>query len=568
MPSDRKFFFPLFTVLAALLGILMPILSSRYAVTWDEWMDSNYGFLILKYILSAGTDTSYSTFWHGYLYSGFFFTLTGLLSGLLFDSLPHFIYDGFFELRRLLEYFQFSHAVNSLFGFYLFFFTGLCAKEAKGWRSACAALILTAASPRIFGHAMNNPKDIPFAAAYMFTAYLMIRFFKQFPRPSWSSTAALALSLGISLGVRVGGILLSFYLIFFGVLLYFKKRGRGIHRPAFLPWMLRLSTAALYGYLVGLIFWPFGQINPFLHIFRAMAELSDFKFSQGDLLYQGQIVSTSQLPWHYIPLWICITTPVVVLTGWFLFAALLRSRRSSASVSILFFLGTLGLFPIAAVIVKHSVVYNDWRHLYFVYGPLAVLAAVGWDFFFDSLRANRRKAAGAALFAALAAMPIGWMIRNHPYQALYFNALTGGVQGAAGRYDMDYWGQSLRSACEWLADYHNLHYPEQSAVVHADGHIMSSYAVLRNRLGSRYVPYLYPDNHLLNPNLRYMHIRYNADMLTYERWDYGIFLLNKQTLAEIKGGNWPPANTLHEVKVGGLTVCAVVKNPDSPLFSG
>ncbi len=40
------------------------------------------------------------------------------------------------------------------------------------------------ASPRFIGHAMNNPKDIPFAAAYVFTLYYIVRFQAEAPRVS------------------------------------------------------------------------------------------------------------------------------------------------------------------------------------------------------------------------------------------------------------------------------------------------------------------------------------------------------------------------------------------------
>jgi len=36
------------------------------------------------------------------------------------------------------------------------------------------------------------------------------------------------------------------------------------------------------------------------------------------------------------------------------------------------------------------------------------------------------------------------MVRLHPYQSIYFNRLVGGLAGAAGRYDTDYWALSYR----------------------------------------------------------------------------------------------------------------------------
>jgi hypothetical protein len=42
------------------------------------------------------------------------------------------------------------------------------------------------------------------------------------------------------------------------------------------------------------------------------------------------------------------------------------------------------------------------------------------------------------------------MVRLHPYQYVYFNRIVaGGLRGAAGKYETDYWGASLKEATEW-----------------------------------------------------------------------------------------------------------------------
>jgi hypothetical protein len=38
----------------------------------------------------------------------------------------------------------------------------------------------------------------------------------------------------------------------------------------------------------------------------------------------------------------------------------------------------------------------------------------------------------------------------HPYQTTYFNGLVGGVAGADGRYDTEYWLTSYREALAWV----------------------------------------------------------------------------------------------------------------------
>jgi hypothetical protein len=42
------------------------------------------------------------------------------------------------------------------------------------------------------------------------------------------------------------------------------------------------------------------------------------------------------------------------------------------------------------------------------------------------------------------------MIRLHPFEYVYFNELVGGLKGAAGGFETDYWGASMKEAVEWL----------------------------------------------------------------------------------------------------------------------
>ena len=42
------------------------------------------------------------------------------------------------------------------------------------------------------------------------------------------------------------------------------------------------------------------------------------------------------------------------------------------------------------------------------------------------------------------------IIYYHPYQTSYFNALIGGIRGAEGKFDIDFWGTPQKEAMMWL----------------------------------------------------------------------------------------------------------------------
>ena len=45
------------------------------------------------------------------------------------------------------------------------------------------------------------------------------------------------------------------------------------------------------------------------------------------------------------------------------------------------------------------------------------------------------------------------MIKLFPYQYIYYNQLTGGVNGAENKFEMDYWAVSYKEAAEKLVNY-------------------------------------------------------------------------------------------------------------------
>lgn len=42
------------------------------------------------------------------------------------------------------------------------------------------------------------------------------------------------------------------------------------------------------------------------------------------------------------------------------------------------------------------------------------------------------------------------MFRLHPYEYIYYNSLVGGLPGANGKYETDYWGAGYREAVYWF----------------------------------------------------------------------------------------------------------------------
>jgi 6-pyruvoyl-tetrahydropterin synthase len=198
------------------------------------------------------------------------------------------------------------------------------------------------------------------------------------------------------------------------------------------------------------------------------------------------------------------------------------------------------LFPPIYAALKHSILYDSWRHFLFIYPPMVVLAAIAWDSLWDRLHAKRARILLGAFLVITLLEPTIWMMRFHPHAYTYFNPLVGGLKGAYGRYETDYWGNSLRLASEWLSQYYKREGIQRPIAVRADGELISSGFYLVRDLGDAYVPS--PRN---DPN-----------------WDFWLSLSRGVTPQDLQNGSWPPPGTVHEVKADGITLCAVVRNPE------
>jgi len=204
------------------------------------------------------------------------------------------------------------------------------------------------------------------------------------------------------------------------------------------------------------IFYPYlwaDPINRFISVFQSLS-----KYSWGGRnRYFGSDLLADKLPWHYLPVWIGITTPILYLIffflGIFFFSRELLKRNikigiSSESIQDLFFISML-LIPLAAIIIGRSTLYDGWRHAYFVYPYFILIATLG---FYRLLQASSKFKWGRAILNLVVGLYlftlINWMVVNNPHQNIYFNQLSGSHLNA--RWEMDYWGLSNKAALEYI----------------------------------------------------------------------------------------------------------------------
>lgn len=415
-----------FVTLAITLLPLMVLASFDFGVTWDEKPRHHYGELVWEFMRGLRPRTSTYVEDGGHLYGGLFDTICAAV-------------ERYLPFNRYVI----RHGINAIFGWVGVLYVGRLAARLFGQWAGVLGLILIAASPRYFADSMNNPKDLPFAAATVAALYYCSTLSPKWPYVSRSTAIKIVVALAAALNIRAAALL---YLGYFGLLiLAFVIAERQFDPRRLFDTFLRVVAITAGVLVLGTVFWPWAMASPFIRPIQALISFANAPFG-ADVLFNGRPVPSNDLPWYYVPVWLLISTPPVVLVGLILSALFTKREWLPA----LYALAVIAFMPIALVIIQHSTLYDGVRHLLFIYPVLVVLAAAGWLGVLSRRDPLVRQIAAVLLVIGLIDV-LTFDVRAHPNQSAYFNELVGGPKGAFGKYDMDYWGNCVLQAVAWSA---------------------------------------------------------------------------------------------------------------------
>ena len=352
--------------------VLMTGMSFSFGISGDEVVMNNYGEAILSYFTTFGEDTR----------------ALAPPKEMDKDSVVQY-YGGFFDLTAAVAnkvspfpVYTTRHVLNAWSGFLAILFSALIAVRLGGRRMGVICIWLMFLSPFFLGHAMNNPKDIPFAAAYIAAIYYFLRFYDKLPTATWKDYVPLAIAIAISIDIRVAGILVIPYMfVYYALDFLFNKEQRKPLGKVLKPFII-VSVA---GYLGASLLWPYALQNPITNPLTALSELSAFKMTLNQL-YEGKKIFSNELPPSYLIKNFFITNTYVVLAGLALFVVLLWKNRKGLSFPGGVFIAFITIFPLAYIIYKQSNVYHAWRHVLFIFPSASVMAAYGWEYLIRQAR--------------------------------------------------------------------------------------------------------------------------------------------------------------------------------------
>ena len=414
-----------------------------YAISNDEGVQHHYGELIIAYYRSGLAVRDLFTFQNLYLYGGLF--------DIIAVALAHVTSVDPYDLRHILC------AMTGIGGIAA---SAATARLIAGPRAGLIAAVALTLCGAWYGAMFNHTKDLPFAAGMVGATLFLIRIARSLPSPRIGDIAAFGLMAGAALGMRVLGLLLVIY-VALAIALYAPRPWRGYGRERWhfaIQSSLRLLPALLLAYVIMILAWPWAALAP-LNPIRGLLAFSEFHYGIRTIL-AGNVYEMAHVPRLYVPIYILIRVPLVMLFGATLGMMLvLLPRLATGSTQLqqrdIGLVLLTVILPLACQAIWGGPAFDGLRHFLFVIPALAILSGIGLDTALTALATYNRVVASGALGAVTACFLLNavTLFRLHPYEYLFYNAIVGGLEGASRRYVLDYWFDSMPEAIHELEAY-------------------------------------------------------------------------------------------------------------------
>jgi len=442
----RKIFKVRHQIAFLLVALFIFLIHRDYGITFDEEVHLKNGDYVMGWYLSGFQTDSAVTAKASKFYGG------------MADAPVQFVADSalllfgwdIYETRHLL------HGLIGLVGLYYAFRLGklIVGSEVGGWLSALFLLL----TPRYFFGGFNNPKDIPFAVTYLAAVYYMVKALLMGKLTSGKVMAKIGLTIGMALGVRIGGMLLFpvlVQMVLIDLYTHWKERGSQDWEKHLYRLTCCIGLVFALAWLVMLLAWPYVQLNPITRPFQVMDFMAHNPWD-GRIEFFGKVIPASDTPRMYLPVWIGITLPEFYHLGlvamcFALVVKYFHPKDKRGRMRGVWLVVTATVLPIGVAILLHSTLYDGIRHFIFVLPLMAILVVWGIVFVWRRISWEPLRWVTGFSFGVLVFVLVGDLIALHPYESIYFNrTFAGGLAPVAKRFGADYWGLAYKEGAAWL----------------------------------------------------------------------------------------------------------------------
>ena len=414
--------------------ILCLFIVDDYGVSQDEYAARIHGFVTLRYlgelmlpeftnsVLGNKNIQLLNTDYVGKSYGSYYSAFHGILEVI-------------FNVKDKYNQFLLRHYSNFIIYFIslIFFYKTLLVITNNKYISLIGFLFL-ALTPRIFANSFYNNIDIFFLSIVIISSYFFLKFYLN---QNYKNLLLCSLFTALIVDHRIAGIYFLFQNSLF-IFLLAQNENKNYRKKIYFICLYFLSSS-IFIYL----FWPFLWTNPINNFFMAFQEMSKWDYIIQSF-FNGKFYLSSSLPGHYIPQWIAITTPLFFIIFFFigLFYILKNSLRNSDNLTKLFILNLYFFFVIlghlVVIFVFQPNLYNGWRHFYYLYPSIVILAIYGLHNLI--IKNNKINSFLFFIFIINILYLLNWNFNNHPNQQVFFNSFAD--KDFNKKFDMDYWALS------------------------------------------------------------------------------------------------------------------------------
>ena len=331
-----------------------------------------------------------------------------------------------------------------LIGLYCFYCM-LCDLYKKPLLSAAGVLMIYVFG-RIFADSFYNVKDLLFTSVSLIELYFGERLLRSGRSTKWCILYAISTAFLVT--SRIVGAIYPVLLIAV-MLVEDIKSGKKIKLK---PYILICSS-----FFIWIAITPAAWADPTTYTSTYIKKFSNYT-PKGNLLFNGNYYGGRKVPFDYYLRWIGITAPIVFqlfgIMGLFFFlrqAAKKDINDSREKIEIQMLFSALGVFLITILyqMIKHPTVYNAWRHVYYLYPLIIMMAVKGIHEMFYNSRHQWQQTALVIIAAGSIIYNVYLSIHNHPFE---FTALNPIGQMVGSKYDRDYWEAGVYHVMEWITD--------------------------------------------------------------------------------------------------------------------
>lgn len=430
-------------ILITCLILFVFIKTNDYGLTWDIPAQERYGRSVLKWYFSLGKDNTFLYMYDLKYYGPFFEVIVSIFEHLL---------------SRVVSWVYVRGVMDGLAGVTGILAVILCGFSLKKPWAGIAGAIILVLYPRFFGGMFYNSKDIPLASAVMITLWGLLLLINNWKNRYIKYSFILGIFLGITLAIRV--IAIGIYPLIFGIgFLYalYKIRNKNLNKIDIKKLLQSGLVIILSSLITATIFWPFVLISPLQNGIASIELMSNFHWT-ADVLFNGQFIAANELPSTYLPTWLLIGSPIITILlfilGLFVFIMKILKKNFTESYKITIFIGLL-ISYLSIIIIKKATLYDSYRQILFLIPPIALIAGYGFTEVLAYLKLYKKYYLPMIFTVAISCSYI-LVLKDiyilHPYEYIYFNELVGGLQGAYGKYETDYWGSCYKDLAFWLND--------------------------------------------------------------------------------------------------------------------